>query len=134
MKIVVDTNVFVSAYFYGGTPLKVFEGWRNGQYDLVVSSEILREYQRVGQKFAKGEPDHRFYRLLDLISYKGKFVIPVDLSAEVCSDPDDDKFLACALGGGAEVIVSGDKALLDCSGYGGLAVLTPPVFVETYRD
>jgi len=47
-------------------------------------------------------------------------------------DPDDDKFLAAALGGKAEAIISGDKHLLDVNGYTGIEVIGPSEFIEKY--
>ena len=52
----------------------------------------------------------------------------------VCDDPADDKFLARALAGGARVIVSGDKALLRTSGYGGVRVMSPRQFISLYLE
>jgi predicted nucleic acid-binding protein len=59
------------------------------------------------------------------------FDVPA-LPEQVCSDPDDDKFLACALASGAKVIVIGDKHLMKVSGYEGIQVLRPRAFVENY--
>ncbi len=49
MRIVLDTNVFVSAVFFGGVPGRILEAWRDGRLQLVLSAAILDEYQRVGQ-------------------------------------------------------------------------------------
>lgn len=49
MRIVLDTNVFVSAVFFGGVPGRILEAWRDGRLQLVLSAGILDEYQRVGQ-------------------------------------------------------------------------------------
>ncbi len=49
MKVILDTNVFVSGVFFGGLPAQILEAWRNGHIQLVLSAEILEEYQRVGQ-------------------------------------------------------------------------------------
>jgi len=54
------------------------------------------------------------------------------LEAAVSRDPDDDKFLACALGASCNFIVSGDKDLLDISGYADVDVLKPADFVKKY--
>ena len=54
------------------------------------------------------------------------------LSDHVCTDPDDDKFLACALASRTRMIASGDKALLRASGYEGIEVLTPRQFVDRH--
>jgi predicted nucleic acid-binding protein len=56
------------------------------------------------------------------------------LSSQVCSDRDDDKFIACALAGGVSVIVSGDKGLLAVDGYRGVAVLEPREFLTRYLE
>jgi len=54
------------------------------------------------------------------------------LSAPVCRDPDDDKFIACALASKSKLIVSGDKHLLKVSGFRGVRILKPRDFVDTY--
>jgi predicted nucleic acid-binding protein len=55
------------------------------------------------------------------------------LAEGICDDPDDDKFLACALASESRIIVSGDKHLLKVSGYKGIEVLRPRKFLEKYR-
>lgn len=52
MRIVLDTNVLVSAVFFGGVPGRILEAWRDGKLQLVLSVDILEEYQRVGQVLA----------------------------------------------------------------------------------
>lgn len=52
MRIVLDTNVFVSAVFFGGVPGQILEAWRDGRIRWVLSTEILDEYQRVGRDLA----------------------------------------------------------------------------------
>jgi len=54
------------------------------------------------------------------------------LPEPVCDDPDDDKFLACAIAGKCNVIVSGDKHVLKVSGYRGIEVVRPRKFVDEY--
>ena len=53
-------------------------------------------------------------------------------SKQICSDPDDDKFLACALASSTKVISSGDKTLRKTSGYAGIEVLSPREFIDKY--
>ena len=52
MKIVLDTNVFVSGVFFQGSSYQILKAWRNGKVQLVISQEILEEYQRVGETVA----------------------------------------------------------------------------------
>ena len=69
---------------------------------------------------------------LELIAVRARIVDSPALPEQVCSDEDDDKFLACAVAGRAKIIVSGDKALLKVSGYGGISVVKPRDFAEKY--
>ena len=69
---------------------------------------------------------------LELVSVRASLINAAPLDAQVCSDPDDVKFLACALAGRVRLIASGDKALLRVSGYSGVAVFTPRQFVDQH--
>jgi len=72
--------------------------------------------------------------LLILLAASCEFVDPVPLPQQLCTDRDDDKFIACALAAHCPVIVSGDRALLRLSGYGGIAVLRPRDFVMIHLE
>ena len=65
---------------------------------------------------------------------EGTVVDAPPLPESVCDDPDDDMFLACAIASGAEIVVTGDRALLRASGYGGVEVLSPQTFVDHYLE
>ena len=69
---------------------------------------------------------------LDLIVRNAEVVPSTALPEPVCDDPDDDKFLACALTARADLIVSGDKKLLAVSGYEDVAVATPREFSDRW--
>jgi uncharacterized protein len=71
-------------------------------------------------------------RFIDLAINEGKLYPSQSLLEQVCDDPDDDKFLACALASGCKLIVSGDKHLLKVSGFGNIEILRPRAFVEKY--
>lgn len=125
MKLVLDTNVLMSAIFFGGTPYRVLNAWREGRMSLVVSADILAEYQRTGAALSAQFPLVDLTSWIELITAQAELVRPAPLPSPVCTDPDDDKFLACALAASAKYICSGDKALLKTSGYRGIKVLTP---------
>jgi len=50
VKIIVDTNVFISGVFFSGPPYQILKAWCDGKIQLVISQEILEEYHRVGEK------------------------------------------------------------------------------------
>ncbi|MEP7136272.1 MAG: putative toxin-antitoxin system toxin component, PIN family [Chloroflexota bacterium] len=129
-----DTNVFVSGVFFSGPPYRIIEAWQAGEFELVVSQEILDEYQRVGIILGEARPNIDFHPILNFVIEQAKVYKPVKLTEPVCEDPDDDKFFACALASGSSVIISGDKHLLKVSGYEGIEVLKPREFVDRYLD
>ena len=61
-----------------------------------------------------------------------EIVAASQLPTQVCDDPDDDKFLACAAAARVPIVISGDKALRRASGYRDIAVLTPRQFVDAH--
>ena len=77
-------------------------------------------------------PDVDLTALLELVVIAAEMHQVEPLPESVCVDPDDDKFIACALVSGSKLIVSGDKHLLDVNGYQGVEVLKPRAFVDTY--
>lgn len=132
MRIVLDTNVFISGVFFSGPPYQILKTWRDGKVQLVISQEILEEYQRVGETLADQFPGVDLGPILEILTVKAKLTLSPSLPEPVSDDPDDDKFLACALASKAKLIVSGDKHLLNVSGYRGIDIIKPRQFVDDY--
>lgn len=132
MRVILDTNVFVSGIFFGGPPYRILKAWRDGELRLVVSQEILNEYQRVGEELAGQFPGANLYPILELVTMNAEIFLDQIMPEPVCEDPEDDKFIACALASGCRVIVSGDKHLLRMSGFGGIEVMRPREFIDQY--
>jgi putative PIN family toxin of toxin-antitoxin system len=132
LKVVMDTNVFVSGVFFSGPPYQILQAWQSGELELAISHEILDEYQRVGEILAQEYRRIDLVPILTFVIEHAKVYKPVKLKEPVCQDPDDDKFIACALASGSKVIISGDKHLLKVSGYQGIDVLKPREFVDRY--
>jgi uncharacterized protein len=130
VKIVLDTNVFVSGVFFSGPPHQILQAWRGDKVQLVISPEILDEYVRVGEELGKQFPAVDLSPVLELVTLNAEMVSPAVSAEAICGDPDDDKFFLCAISAPCQVIVSGDKHLLVKSGYGGVQVLKPRDFVE----
>ena len=131
MKVVIDTNVVISGVFFGGMPSRVLEAWRDGEFDLVVSPEVLEEYRRVGEELTARFPGVSLAPFLALLVMNAEIVEAPGLSDQVSRDRDDDKFIACALAANCQTIISGDKDLLEVTGYQGLKVVAPREFLES---
>jgi len=131
MRVILDTNVILSAIFFGGVPGRILSAYRDGGLTIVLSPEILDEYRATADRLAK-KFDVECEEILDWIAMHSEMVAAAELSEPVCADPDDDKFIACALASSAKIICSGDKHLLGVNGYRGIEVLRPRAFVDQY--
>ena len=132
MKVILDTNVFASGVFFIGTPHTILNAWRHGRLSLVISPEILEEYRRVLHGLAVEFPAVDPVPPLELVAIHAQMIDASLLPHQVCTDPDDDKFLACAVASQTRIIVTGDKALLRTSGYADIEVMTPKAFLEKH--
>jgi putative PIN family toxin of toxin-antitoxin system len=132
VKVVLDTNVFVSGVFFSGPPFQILQAWRDGKIQLVISPEILDEYRRVREILVEEHPAIDLEPMLVYGIHKAVAFSAPPLPERVCDDPDDDKFLACALASGRYLVVSGDRHLLKVSGYQNIEVLKPRDFLDKH--
>lgn len=132
MKIVIDTNVLISGIFFSGPPSEILDACFSGSHKIAVSQEIYDEYLRVGLEFSKQKQNPDFKRFLGLLLRTSLFVEVEQGLSKICVDQDDDKFIHCALASGATHVISGDRHLLDVSGYGGIEILTPRDFFKKF--
>ncbi|EFK96492.1 Conserved Hypothetical protein [sediment metagenome] len=130
-RIVVDTNVLVSALLFGGKTRQLVTLWKIGRVAPLCSREIVEEYLHVlaYPKFqlSKGEID--FLLKHEILPYFNVLTVKPG-KPWVTMDPSDDKFIWCALEGRAEVIVSGDKHLLHLS-ESPVRIISSALFLES---
>jgi len=136
--VVPDTNIFVSGTILSyGVPFEILRSWQRQEFILVTSEAIISEiqrvlrYPRIRNKYSVTEED--IWRLMtslhkDAIVTSGSYEV-----RGVPSDPDDDKFLACALEAQADYIVTGDPDLLSLKYYHGVNIINPKDFLENLR-
>lgn len=132
MRIILDTNVLVSGIFFSGPPSRILDAWRDKKLQLVISTDILAEYQRVavilGEKYSQVD----LRPVLDLLTVNSDIITAPPLLENVTADPDDNMFIACAMASDTKLIVSGDKHLLEIDGYEDIQVLKPRQFINAY--
>ena len=132
MRIVLDTNVFISGIFFTGPPYQILKAWRDGKVQLLVSLSILDEYQRIGVELALQFRDVDLRPFWELLTIQAEIVLAPTLPQVIHDYPSDDKFLEAALTGNASYIISGDKHLLKLSEFQGIQILKPKDFVQRY--
>ena len=117
MKIIIDTNVLISGFFFSGPPYKILKEWRDKKLELIVSEEIFEEYKIVFKRLNEKFPSINISEIIDIIALNAHFYQPAEINTPITGDPDDDKFIKCAVGSDTKIIISGDKHLLDVNGY-----------------
>lgn len=132
MKAVLDTNVVISAIFFGGEPLRIIKAAHGKRLDLVATRAVLDEYREVAERLHRTYPTVGYRRALAMLESIITLVHPATLKGQVCRDPDDDALIACALGARAKIICSGDDDLLSVNGYAGIKVLRPSEFCRRF--
>jgi putative PIN family toxin of toxin-antitoxin system len=129
VRVVLDTNILVSGIFWGGIPNKILESWVSEKFELLLSEDILKEYERVLFKISKGKKDQLVNHWLLFIA-ENSLIVNVKKRFKLSIDPDDDKFIECAVAGNAKYIVSGDSHLLDLKNVMNIEILLASDFVN----
>lgn len=127
-RVVLDTNVLVgSAYKERSSSRTIVDACSRGQIGLVVSSAVLREYQRIVPRAVRrpGEVER-----IEIVLDRAERVEPLDTPRVVTDDPEDDKFLAVAVAAQADALVTNDQHLLSHDPYRGIRIVRPGAFCE----
>lgn len=135
LRAVIDTNLFISGLFgKDSLSAKLQDLWINQEFELVTSIEIIKEvsrvlrYPRIKKRFhPKDETLKRFFRLVFRKAVITKDIYKTD---RIADDPSDNKFLACALEGKADFIVSRDQHLRNLKQFHGIKIIDASTFVK----
>ena len=131
MRIVIDTNVVVSAIFFGGRPAELLRMVLRHEISAVATDEIVDEYQATVNCLLD-KYDGRRLQLSIVPIFSAMEIIPAASRVEICRDPDDNKFISCAMDGHCYYIVSGDKDLLALERYANVRIITVAGFLELF--
>lgn len=128
MRVLLDTNVLVSAILFGGVPRSLLERGIRGELEVVTSPTLMDELEELlDRKFGfPAEAARQVRAELELLAE----VVRPRVVPRVLRDPDDDEVLAAALTGDADVIVTGDTDLLELGSHRGVQILTPRDFLN----
>lgn len=131
MKIVIDTNVVISVAFFGGIPRKVLQSAVEEKIIVCANDLIVEEYEEIKEEMIQLKKGKLRDNIFDLYLSKIKMVDAV-AEVDVCRDPDDNKFIACAIDAQAIFVVSGDKDLLAVEHYDAIEIVTAKDFYARY--
>ena len=130
MRILIDTNILISGLFFGGLPKKLLAEL-DENFNVCVNEKILSEYnQQIDKKISNPKYNLNEKIREKIFSSLKSFEIKSDL--KICRDPDDDKFINCAIDAKAIYIVSGDNDLLTIKNFAGIEIVTAREFYKKY--
>jgi putative PIN family toxin of toxin-antitoxin system len=136
MRAVLDANQFISAVLVPvGHPAQILDAWRQNQLEILVSPAILAETRRV-LLYPRLQRRHGWDEAQVDAFLEGLLSSAILTSGDtdirdVVDDPTDNKYLACALEGHADYIITGDQHLLRLDPWRGIRIVPPAVFLDT---
>ena len=134
MKVVLDSNVIISALLWPGTPNKILQLIEKREIKLCFTPQILKEIQEVLKrpkfllriKVCRTSTEE----LIAGISKIAELFPDIKIPSIVKEDPDDDRILSCALIANAQFIITGDAHLLKLKKFAGIPIITPHKFLK----
>jgi putative PIN family toxin of toxin-antitoxin system len=129
IRVVADTNIFISALMFGGLPGIFLDLALVKSFQLMTSPVLLDELdEKLRGKFEVSPKDAALIRLR--LEASALVVTPAFSLVVIKDDPDDDRVLECAVAGKADYVVSGDRHLLKLDAYEGIPIMTARQFMD----
>jgi putative PIN family toxin of toxin-antitoxin system len=129
-RVVLDTNVLISAFLFDGKPRELFSRVISGSLRCTVSEPILRELTEVLQRPKFDVPYEVCLQIVQELSTICDIVVPSKKIDFVRKDPADNRILECALEAHADFLVTGDRHLLDIGKFRGVEILDPAALLD----
>jgi len=128
MRVVLDTNIFISSVL-GGKLSVIIDEWKAGRFKLIVSEAIAREYLDVIDRPKFKIPKIEIVTAIEYLLQNAEFVTPEEKVVVIVADPTDNKFLEAAVAGKVDYIVSGDRHLLDLGSFSDIPIIKAVDFI-----
>ncbi len=135
IPVVIDTNVFLSALLFGGTPGKLTPLWKSGKIQPQLNKTTVAELLRVlaYPKFELTENEIQYLLYVEILPFCN--VVPTKSGPVIITaDSSDDMFLRCCDVSNAKALISGDSHLLALKSYGNASILTPSQFLKEFQE
>lgn len=130
MKVILDTNIFISGIFWKGDCNKIILAWKNRKFSLFTSKEIIYELVKVLKDFKIQMNEELIREWIKLIVNNSTVIEPKIKLNIIKEDESDNRFLECALEGNVNCIISQDKHLLKLKKINNINILKPGEFLR----
>lgn len=128
VKVVLDTNIFISALVYGGVPEKVLRMILTKEFQVVTSPVLQAELTDIiTKKFPLSLAD--MYLLKEEME-KNFIIVNPRMNLDIARDNDDNRVLEAAVEGDCDFILTGDQDLLELGKYKNIKIVTPAEFLK----
>jgi uncharacterized protein len=128
MRVVLDTNIYISAIFWKGASYKIVGKAADGEFEAIASDEIIKELTNVlGRDFGRDKDE-----ISEIIKSLRLFVRFVETKSKINAvkdDPADDRILECAVDSHSQYVITQDNHLLKLKNYNGVKIITPNEFL-----
>jgi len=128
-RVVIDTNLYFSGFFYGGLPGKLLLQASEGKLHPLISSVLIDELRRKFLSRFDRPPAMAESYIQELLEISS--ILEPAIEVKDCRDPDDNRILECAVSGAADAIITGDKDLLVLHPFRGIPILTVRQFLDS---
>lgn len=129
-KVVIDTNIFISGFGWDAKPEEILKLLKQRCIINYISIAILNELKRVVSYPKLKFSDLLQNRILEFVFFYSEIVEPTQHISPITKDPDDNKFLECAMAAGAEFIISGDPHLINVIEYNAVKIVSAATFLN----
>ena len=130
MKLVLDANIFISAFYWGGNPQKIIDRTIEGMDELFISDEILNEIAAVMARPKFKSSPETIEKYIQAIEKIGKKIVISGTIRGICRDKDDDDKIECGILGNADYIITGDDDLLALKEYQYVKIITAKEYLQ----
>ncbi|KQC11195.1 MAG: hypothetical protein APR54_11185 [Candidatus Cloacimonas sp. SDB] len=133
IKVVLDTNVYISGFLFGGNSREILNLITEGKLQLYVSDDILLELKGVLQREKFDFPLDIIHHILNEIEMVSELVVPIEKHDVVDRDPDDNIIIDCAVCSDSDYIITGDKDLLVLGSHKNTKIVSPADFLDLLK-
>ena len=132
MKVILDTNIFISGIFWKGSSYNILNFWKEGRLTLATSLKCVSEIVKVLKDFKIKLSDESIKEWVEFIIQNSEIVEPKEKVDVVKDDPDDNKVIECALASGSEYILTYDNHLLKLNEFRGIKIIKPEELLKLF--